>query len=82
MIKVGVIAMLEAVTLLIEQGFTPERTIYLSFGHDEEVGGNLGAKGITEHLRSQGVQLAWSLDEGSFVTDGSGTRYCEINGSD
>ena len=67
--KSGVIAMLEAVTLLIEQGFTPERTIYLSFGHDEEVGGNLGAKGITEHLRSQGVQLAWSLDEGSFVTD-------------
>ena len=38
--KSGVIAMLEAVTLLLAQGFAPERTVYLSFGHDEEVGGN------------------------------------------
>ncbi len=68
--KSGMIAMLEAVTLLLAEGFTPQRTIYLSFGHDEEVGGDLGAAGITEHLRAQGVQLAWSLDEGSFVTDG------------
>ncbi len=67
--KSAVIAMLEAATVLLAEGFTPERTIYLSFGHDEEIGGNKGAAGVADHLKAQGVQLAWSLDEGSFVLD-------------
>ncbi|MFT6315608.1 MAG: carboxypeptidase PM20D1 [Candidatus Azotimanducaceae bacterium] len=68
--KSAVIAMLEAATLLLQQGYAPTRTIYFSFGHDEEKGGNTGAAAITEHLAQQQVQLAWSLDEGSFVFDG------------
>lgn len=68
--KSGMIVMLEAATLLLKQGFVPERTIYFSFGHDEEVGGVIGAKGVTEYLQSEGVQLAWSIDEGSFITKG------------
>ena len=68
--KSAVVVMLEAVTLLLNQGYVPERTVYFSFGHDEEIGGPRGAAGVTELLRSRGVQLAWSLDEGSFVTDG------------
>jgi carboxypeptidase PM20D1 len=68
--KSGVIVMLEAAALLVKEGFVPERTVYLSFGHDEEIGGVAGAKGVTERLKSEGVQLAWSIDEGSFILDG------------
>lgn len=68
--KSDVIVMLEAATLLALEGFSPERTIYLSFGHDEETGGYSGTAGVVEHLRAQNVQLAWSLDEGSFIIDG------------
>ena len=68
--KSAVIAQLEAATLLLEAGFQPLRTVYLAFGHDEERGGSEGAAAITELLRSRGVQLAWSLDEGSFVVEG------------
>ena len=68
--KSGVVGILQAVTYLLEQGFQPQRSVYLSFGHDEEIGGRNGAGAITALLREQGVQLAWSLDEGSFVFDG------------
>ena len=66
--KSAVISMLEATELLITQGFKPTRTVYLSFGHDEELGGPNGAANVTRHLQSKDVQLLWSLDEGSFVT--------------
>ena len=68
--KSGVVGILQAVTYLLDQGFQPQRTIYLSFGHDEEIGGRNGAGAVTALLKQQGVQLAWSLDEGSFVFDG------------
>jgi carboxypeptidase PM20D1 len=68
--KSAVIAMLDAATLLLNEGFQPERTIYFSFGHDEEIGGNNGAGSVVDHLANQGVQLLWSLDEGSFLLQG------------
>src|SRR5688572_11676053 len=34
--KSGVLGTLEAVETLLAEGFTPERTIYLAYGHDEE----------------------------------------------
>jgi carboxypeptidase PM20D1 len=67
--KSGVIAILEAATWLIESGFTPERTIYLSFGHDEEAGGSNGAGAVRRYLEENGIRLEWSLDEGSFLFD-------------
>ena len=67
--KSGVIGLMEAATYLIKSNFQPKRTIYFSFGHDEEVGGS-GAALITEKLRQEGVQLYWSLGEGSFVNKG------------
>ncbi|KAB7613413.1 M20/M25/M40 family metallo-hydrolase [Amylibacter sp. SFDW26] len=66
--KGALIAILSAVEHLISTGFTPKRTIYLSFGGDEEVGG-LGAKAVAEYLNENDIQLAWTLDEGSFVLD-------------
>ncbi len=68
--KSGVIGILEATTFLIADGFKPTRTIYLSFGHDEEIGGPKGASAVTAHLKERNVQLAWSLDEGSFLFKG------------
>ncbi|MFT5013399.1 MAG: carboxypeptidase PM20D1 [Planctomycetaceae bacterium] len=68
--KSGVVGILEAVTYLIGQEYQPARTIYLSFGHDEEIGGPNGAGAVTAHLKQNNVQLAWSLDEGSFVLNG------------
>ena len=60
---------MEAATYLIQNDFQPKRTIYIGFGHDEEIGGG-GAALITEKLRKEGVQLHWSLGEGSFVNRG------------
>ena len=67
--KSGVIGLMEAATYLLNKNFKPKRTVYFSFGHNEEVGGG-GAAIITEKLRQEGVQLYWSLGEGSFVNKG------------
>src|SRR5688572_19417707 len=37
--KVSVLGTLEAVEMLLAEGFAPRRTVLLAFGHDEEVGG-------------------------------------------
>jgi carboxypeptidase PM20D1 len=68
--KSGVVGILEAVNYLLAQDFQPKRSIYLSFGHDEEIGGNDGAALVAEYLKRNQIQLAWSLDEGSFLLDG------------
>jgi carboxypeptidase PM20D1 len=68
--KVGVMGILEAIEMLLGQGFQPKRTIYLAFGHDEEVGGRNGAARIVALLQSRGVKPDYILDEGSAITDG------------
>lgn len=66
-IKSGVIGIFEAVEFLLKQGFQPERTVYLGFGHDEEIGGQNGAIAIAALLESRGVQVGSLLDEGGSV---------------
>ncbi len=68
--KGTLIGLLEAVEQLLEESFQPERTIYLAFGHDEEVGGRNGALKIAERLKSKGVQALMTLDEGGFIAEG------------
>lgn len=65
--KNAVIGLMEAVSWLLARGEQPRRTVYFSFGHDEELGGDEGAAQVVERLRAAGAHLAWSLDEGSFV---------------
>lgn len=60
---------MEAVSFALESGFEFERTLYLAFGHDEEVGGFTGAKRIGELLGKRGVKLEYLLDEGTFIID-------------
>lgn len=68
--KSGLIGVMEAVTLLLREGFQPERDVYLAFGHDEEVGGSGGAARIAEALKQRGVRLAYVLDEGGMIVEG------------
>ena len=41
-VKFSVTALLEAATSMMQEGLTPRRTVFLAFGHDEEVGGRKG----------------------------------------
>ena len=65
--KSAVLGTLEAVEYLIATGFVPDRTVYLAFGHDEEIGGNQGAAKIAEYMAQQGVISLFTLDEGMVV---------------
>jgi carboxypeptidase PM20D1 len=68
--KTTVVSILEAVEGLLAAGFQPPRTVYLTFGHDEEVGGRYGARLVVERLVSAGVKPALVLDEGGFLAAG------------
>jgi carboxypeptidase PM20D1 len=68
--KSNLITQLEAVEGLLKAGFQPRRTIYLLFGHDEEVGGRQGAQVAAALLKQRGVRLDFVVDEGSVVTEG------------
>jgi carboxypeptidase PM20D1 len=70
-VKNGVIGILEAVEYLVKADFQPERTVYLAFGHDEEIGGHNGAAQIAATLKQRGVTLACVLDEGGGVVEGA-----------
>jgi carboxypeptidase PM20D1 len=70
--KGSLITLFEAVEQLAGTGFRPARTIYLALGHDEEVGGEHGAKAITELLAKRGVRLWLTLDEGLAIIRGAG----------
>ncbi|MCK5313193.1 MAG: M20 family peptidase [Desulfobacteraceae bacterium] len=65
--KGTLMAVMESVEILLNNGFSPERTIYLAFGHDEEIGGSQGAKQIAAYLKKQGVRFSYTLDEGMAV---------------
>ncbi len=68
--KISVIGNMEAIEYLLKSGFKPERSIYLCFGHDEEIGGVNGAIAIVDHLKSKGVEAEFVIDEGSAITQG------------
>jgi carboxypeptidase PM20D1 len=68
--KVSLMAIMEAVEVLVSEGFKPRRTLYLAFGHDEEVGGPKGGSRIAAFLKSKMVRAEWILDEGGMVTTG------------
>lgn len=68
--KAGVLGILEAVEALLVAGMQPQRTIYLAFGHDEEISGRKGAAQIAQRLQSRGVELEYVLDEGGAIVSG------------
>ena len=68
--KSSLLGALEAVEALLQEGFSPKRTVYIASGFDEEIGGDGGAKKIAEYLKSSGVELEYTIDEGSVITQG------------
>jgi carboxypeptidase PM20D1 len=68
--KGAAFAALEALELLLAEGFAPRRTLYLALGHDEEISGEQGARAIAAALAQRGVRLAFSVDEGAGLSSG------------
>jgi carboxypeptidase PM20D1 len=67
--KGPLIAILEACERLAASGFTPERTVMIAAGEDEETGGANGNAVIAKTLAARGVHLYWVLDEGGAIID-------------
>jgi carboxypeptidase PM20D1 len=65
--KINLISMFEATEKLLANNFQPERTIYFSFGHDEEIGGS-GAVAVAKLLKERGVEAEFVMDEGGIIT--------------
>ncbi|CAH1239779.1 PM20D1 [Branchiostoma lanceolatum] len=68
--KHNVMGQLEALEFHLKRGHRPRRTLYLAYGHDEEVSGYYGAQKIGELLEDRGVKVEFVLDEGLTVTKG------------
>jgi carboxypeptidase PM20D1 len=75
--KLTVIGILEAIEHLLQQQQQHEdkpiidRTLIFALGHDEEVGGEYGAKAMAAILRGRGIQVEAVFDEGGAIfTDG------------
>ncbi|XP_041051866.1 N-fatty-acyl-amino acid synthase/hydrolase PM20D1-like isoform X2 [Carcharodon carcharias] len=68
--KSSVMGILQGLEFLLKRGYKPCRTFYIGIGHDEEVGGNSGARNIATVLQSRGVKLSFLLDEGSAILSG------------
>lgn len=67
--KSSVISILEATEALLRKNFTPQRTILLCFGHDEEMSGS-GARAIVKYLEQRNIKPELVLDEGGEITEG------------
>lgn len=61
------VVLMETAEKLLKEGFVPTRDIYFAFGHDEETGGQKGARCISELLSERGIQLDLVLDEGGYI---------------
>jgi carboxypeptidase PM20D1 len=68
--KVSVLGLMESAEMLLNEGYTPERTIYFAFGQDEEIGGEQGAKAIAALLKSRNIKAEMVLDEGHIIGKG------------
>jgi carboxypeptidase PM20D1 len=68
--KAAVLGTVEAVEMLLVDGFRPVRTVFLAYGHDEEVGGAAGARQIAALLKARGVACRdASIDAGAAADD-------------
>ncbi len=67
--KNQLISVMEAIEYLIEIGFISNRDIYVAFGFDEEIGGNRGARKISEYFEEKGVRFESVIDEGGAIIE-------------
>lgn len=69
--KFTVMGLLETAEYLISEGYQPDRGIYFAFGHDEEVGGEAGARAVSRYLQDNDIFVQTVLDEGGAIIDGA-----------
>lgn len=50
---------MEAIEALLTQQHKPQRTVYVAYGHDEELQGNLGAMHIANQLKVHIFLIIW-----------------------
>ena len=70
--KNHLIGVCEAVETLLEEGYVPERDVYLCFGHNEEVmaeGEICGADCMMRWFKERGIKLDSVLDEGGAILE-------------
>ncbi len=67
--KMSVFGILESVEQLLKEDYIPERTVYLAFGHDEEISGANGALSIANWFKQQNIRFEYVLDEGLIVLE-------------
>ncbi len=70
--KNHLIGVCEAVETLLEEGYVPERDVYLCFGHNEEVmaeGEICGADCMMRWFKDRGIKLDSVLDEGGAILE-------------
>ncbi len=71
--KASMTGILEAMELLLSQGFTPQRGIYLLIGHDEELGGYEGSALVAQQFERRQQRLQFVLDEGLAIAQRLGS---------
>lgn len=67
--KCTVMAEFAAVEELLEEGFVPERDVYLACSVNEEISGG-GAEKTIKYLKDNGIHLACVMDEGGAIVGG------------
>ncbi|NNE28973.1 MAG: M20/M25/M40 family metallo-hydrolase, partial [Saprospiraceae bacterium] len=67
--KLNVVGILEAVEWMLENQYHPQRSVYLAFGHDEEIGGAKGAQAMAAKFLEEGLRFSYVLDEGMIILE-------------
>jgi carboxypeptidase PM20D1 len=67
--KCTVMSEMAAVEELLEEGFTPERDVYLAYACNEETSGG-GALKLVNYLKDKGIRLCAAMDEGGAIVEG------------
>lgn len=67
--KLSALGILEAVEMLLAVEWSPQRTVYISLGHDEEIGGEHGAEAIAQMFADRDITLEFVLDEGGPILE-------------
>lgn len=67
--KLSALGILEAVEMLLNVEWAPQRTVYVALGHDEEISGRNGAKAIAQMFADRDIELEFVLDEGGPILE-------------